>query len=56
MKEKIMVWRNNRWVESDTSIMPEHSHGNAEECDRCNAELYLELSQLRPMRRREDGK
>jgi hypothetical protein len=52
---KIVIWRDNRWVESDIDVMPRHSHGKPEACDRCNAELHRALSQLRPMRRRKDG-
>jgi hypothetical protein len=49
--KKIMVWRDNRWVEADLIVMPPHMNHKPEECDRCNAELHELLSQLRPMRR-----
>jgi hypothetical protein len=41
--KKIMLFRNNQWVQSDLKELPPHVHGKPEECDRCNAEMYWDL-------------
>lgn len=43
---KSHIWKNGQWVEIEKSEVPEHQHdGKPEDCDRCNAMLYYDLTQ-----------
>lgn len=40
---KVMIWRNNAWVDSGLDVLPPHDEGKPEDCDHCNALLYWDL-------------
>jgi predicted PP-loop superfamily ATPase len=45
--ERSHIWKDGKWIEVDKSSIAEHQHnGKPEDCDRCNAMLYFDLTRL----------